>query len=253
MARLSPYELGNVAAFVYEAAKGLTGRVVESTAEVSQPRLAAGQWSRRGGMTQSLRLRTGLLDSSNGTSTPPSNWDGRMGDANEEEYASLLQVIRQRARESGRSDLDASLFRSRLQDTASNKDAVLAYLYGVRDEAALRDERTLRSTMGRLAEFLTDDGGFVSGIVVDTNEQDRVVFDGRTQLDLLEFSEAKLSGLTGGPQRRETGVRVGSRLRPRAALSPSCMWRRRRGKLPREQPRPARRSSASGWLRPSAP
>jgi hypothetical protein len=48
MARLSPYELGNVAAFVYEAAKGLTGRVVESTAEVSQPRPAAGQWSRRG-------------------------------------------------------------------------------------------------------------------------------------------------------------------------------------------------------------
>src|SRR5450631_3774071 len=49
MARASPYELGNVAAFVYEAAKGLTWRVVESTAEVSQPRPAAGQWSRRGG------------------------------------------------------------------------------------------------------------------------------------------------------------------------------------------------------------
>jgi hypothetical protein len=44
--------LGNVAAFVYEAAKGLTWRVVESTAEVSQPRPAAGQWSRRGGMTR---------------------------------------------------------------------------------------------------------------------------------------------------------------------------------------------------------
>ena len=52
MARVSPYELGNVAAFVYEAAKGLTGRVVESTAEVSQPRPAAGQWSRRVGVTQ---------------------------------------------------------------------------------------------------------------------------------------------------------------------------------------------------------
>ena len=51
MARVSPYELGNVAAFVYEAAKGLTGRVVESTAEVSQPRPAAGQWSRRGAVT----------------------------------------------------------------------------------------------------------------------------------------------------------------------------------------------------------
>jgi hypothetical protein len=48
MARVSPYELGNVAAFVYEAAKGLTGRMVESTAEVSQPRPAAGQWFRRG-------------------------------------------------------------------------------------------------------------------------------------------------------------------------------------------------------------
>ena len=33
MARVSPYELGNVAAFVYEATKGLTVRVVESTAE----------------------------------------------------------------------------------------------------------------------------------------------------------------------------------------------------------------------------
>jgi len=54
MARVSPYELGNVAAFVYEAAKGLTGRVVESTAEVSQPRPAAGQWSRRGGRTHLL-------------------------------------------------------------------------------------------------------------------------------------------------------------------------------------------------------
>src|ERR1035437_2985791 len=52
MARVSPYELGNGAAFVYEAAKGLTWRVVESTAEVSQPRPAAGQWSRRGGMTR---------------------------------------------------------------------------------------------------------------------------------------------------------------------------------------------------------
>src|SRR5665811_2345527 len=55
MARVSPYELGNVAAFVYEAAKGLTGRVVESTAEVSQPRPPAGQWSRRGGVTHSSR------------------------------------------------------------------------------------------------------------------------------------------------------------------------------------------------------
>jgi len=52
MVRVSPYELGNVAAFVYEVDKGLTGRVVESTAEVSQPRPAAGQWSRRGGKTQ---------------------------------------------------------------------------------------------------------------------------------------------------------------------------------------------------------
>jgi hypothetical protein len=43
MARVSPYDLGNVAARVYEAAKGLTGRMVESTAEC--PSLAPQQGS----------------------------------------------------------------------------------------------------------------------------------------------------------------------------------------------------------------
>src|SRR5450631_1713136 len=46
MARVSPCKLGNVAALVYEAAKGSPGEV-ESTADVSQPRPAAGQWFRR--------------------------------------------------------------------------------------------------------------------------------------------------------------------------------------------------------------
>ena len=77
MARVSPYELGNVAAFVYEAAKGLTGRVVESTAEVSQPRPAAGQWSRRGGMTQA---RNG--------------WHTQLGDPEQRAVATWLMLIR---------------------------------------------------------------------------------------------------------------------------------------------------------------
>ncbi len=107
---------------------------------------------------------------------------------NEDEYAILLQAVRQRARDNGRSDLDASLFRSRLQDTSSNREAVLAYLSGLRDDLALRNERTLRETARRFAQFSTENGGYVDGIVVDINEQDRAVFDGQPQVDLLESS-----------------------------------------------------------------
>lgn len=109
---------------------------------------------------------------------------------NEDEYAILLQSVRRRAIDAGRADLDASLFRSRLQDTSSNRDAVLAYLYGLRDDVALRNERTLRETMRRLAEFPTENGRSVSGLVVEINEHDRAVFDGRAQIDLSEVSEA---------------------------------------------------------------
>ena len=44
MARVSPYELGNVAAFVHDAAEGLTGPVVKSRAE-SVPACAPQQGS----------------------------------------------------------------------------------------------------------------------------------------------------------------------------------------------------------------
>lgn len=108
---------------------------------------------------------------------------------NEDEYAILLQSVRQRATDAGRADLDASLVRSRVQDASSNRDAVLAYLYGLRDDFALRNERTLRETMRRLAQFPSENGSSVSGLVVDINEQDRAVFDGRAQVDLLELSE----------------------------------------------------------------
>jgi hypothetical protein len=111
------------------------------------------------------------------------------GPVNEDEYAILLQTIRRLARDHGRSDLDTSLFVSRLQDTSSNREAVLAYLSGLRDDVALRNERTLRNTMSRLAAIPTEDGGFVEGIVVEINEQDRAVFDGQVQVDLLSFSE----------------------------------------------------------------
>ena len=48
MARLTPYELGNVAAFVYEGAKGSPGWWSSPQPKCPSLRSAAGQWSRRG-------------------------------------------------------------------------------------------------------------------------------------------------------------------------------------------------------------
>ena len=103
---------------------------------------------------------------------------------NEDEYATLLRAIRQRTRQSGRSDLDGLLLESRLLDVDSAKEAVIQYLYGLRDDMALGGETVTRESMRRLRRVQTESGGPVEGIVVAIEEQDRAAY-GVDEVDLV--------------------------------------------------------------------
>ena len=109
---------------------------------------------------------------------------GQDGAVNEDEYATLLRAIRQRTRQSGRSDLDGLLLESRLLDVDSAKEAVIQYLYGLRDDMALGGETVTRESMRRLRRVQTESGGPVEGIVVAIEEQDRAAY-GVDEVDLV--------------------------------------------------------------------
>src|SRR3954453_17525288 len=57
----------------------------------------------------------------------PAAFHRQDGHVNEDEYGTLLQTLRLRARASGRLDLDGLLMNSRIRDTRDPREAVIGY------------------------------------------------------------------------------------------------------------------------------
>lgn len=111
-----------------------------------------------------------------------------MCSVNDNEYAALLEDLRERTRGSGRRDLDDLLAQSRLVDVSTARQAVLAYLSGLRDDMVLRSQATAREVEGRLRRFRTEAGGRVEGVVVDVQDWDQRAL-GFESLTLTEITE----------------------------------------------------------------
>lgn len=111
---------------------------------------------------------------------------------NDEDYAQLLQELRVRTRELGRRDLDELLFESRVVDASSSREAVLAYLYGLRDDVRLRSATTAQEVLRRFETFRTEEGTPVEGVVVDIQEWDRQTINA----DVVDLAESSVSDET---------------------------------------------------------
>lgn len=98
----------------------------------------------------------------------------------QEEYGELLQSLRTRTRERGRRGLDQSLLESRLIDVHNNRDRVVEYLSGIRDDLALGSEASVRESMERFRNASTNT---IDGIVVDVTESDSSAY-GTSEVDL---------------------------------------------------------------------
>lgn len=110
----------------------------------------------------------------------PHSVSGKIRVVEQEEYGELLQSLRTRTRERGRRGLDQSLLESRLIDVHNNRDRVVEYLSGIRDDLALGSEASVRESMERFRNASTNT---IDGIVVDVTESDSSAY-GTSEVDL---------------------------------------------------------------------
>jgi len=98
----------------------------------------------------------------------------------EEEFGELLEFVRAAVRSQGRADLDELLVGSRRIDAVMPQGQLLAYLEGLRDEIALRADRTTRQMMLRLREIRTENDDPILGVTVDIMDEDVAVYGARS-------------------------------------------------------------------------
>jgi hypothetical protein len=73
---------------------------------------------------------------------------------------------------------------SRVIDAQDSQEAVIGYLFGLRDEMSLGGATVIRESMRRLRRIPTSSGEPIDGIVIDIEDEDRAAY-GVDEVDLV--------------------------------------------------------------------